>query len=732
MAVGKLTSFLVGLLVGVTISVTLLIIGSPHLLSTIAHYNNSFREPHSQPTVNNNNNNKQHVTQPRTLARDSFLEDRSLKNIEITDSPQNKYQGDAPIQVSDIPNFVSQELSLRRTVFVGVLTSWSVPSSTQQLSVMKTWGAEMAEGAMTFYAGMEESIEEDESVPVQRVTGNTMGQKMYSALRHMCYVHLDKFKFFLLTMDNTYVNVHNLTLLLDGLQSSEVIYMGSSKRVPGDPTPVQYCELGPGVVLSRKAMQGLCTHVTSCAKLSANPSPAYSLALCLQMTTATNCTTSAESKRLFHKLGDSEDFDGDLDGKQFVASSVTLHPVGRLETMFRLHQSYVIRRIQDKLLNHKDLEDRIYRLNRLIATTGPHGDVKLLLGDQEKSKSPDVIPWQLIYDDSEEKEEDLADILPSLGDVVQLSVEALKAEAMIEPKLKAVFQRYHPVTGIEYRLEYEESDDDFAVSHFVDVQKPYGNLHTVSATVGPKERVHFVVPVLENSQHLEEFLQMFESSCLTVSDGSEVALTIVNFGVTNNGNRLHQLLSPYEKKYADFSFKVINVKSESFSYARGIEFGVRAVSDPDALLCALDMHATISPDFMNKCRLNTQRAKQAYFPIPYQQFDLSVTKSSSLADVDISPGTGFWWENNFDTFCVYRSDVPSLEDFQSSGRNLSDKLTVQKSFSVFRVPEPGLMLPQRDRHCSSKFMTYDQTDICLQKQKEILTMQRHFSNLTGR
>ncbi|XP_066274815.1 chondroitin sulfate synthase 3-like [Branchiostoma lanceolatum] len=729
MAAGKLTSFLVGLLVGVTISVTLLIIGSPHLLSNIVLYNNSVKEPNSQPTVNNNNNKGLPITQPRTLARDSFLIDRSLKG-DSTDTPQNKYQGDAPIQVKDIPNFVSQELDLRRTVFAGVLTSWEVPSSTQQMGVMKTWGAEMEEGTMTFYAGMEESIEEDESVPVQRVTGTTMGQKMYSALRHMCHVHLDKFKFFLLTVDNTYVHVNNLTLLLDGLQSSEVIYMGSSKRGPRDPTPVQYCELGPGVVLSRKAMQGLCTHVTSCAKPSANQDPAYSLALCLQMTTATNCTTSGESKSLFHKLWVSEDLDGDLDQKKFVTSSVTLHPVGRLETMFRLHQSYLGRRILDKLQNHKDLADRIHHLNRLIASTGPHGDVKLLLGDQENSRSSDVVPWQLIYEDSEE--EDFANVLRSLDDVVQLSVEALRTEAMIEPKLKALFQRYHPVTGINYRLEYEESEDDSVASHFVDVQKPYGNLYTVSATVGHKERVNFIVPVLENSQHLEEFLQMFESSCLTVSGENEVALILVNFGVTKQGNRLHQLLSPYEKKYVDFSFKVINVKSESFSYARGIEIGLQAVSDPDSLLCVLDTHATISPDFMNKCRLNTQRGRQAYFPIPYQQFDLSATKAFSLAEEDIAPGIGFWWERNFDTFCVYKSDVQNVEDLQLSGKNLSDKLTVRKSFSVFRVPEQGLLLPQRDRHCSSKFMTFDQTDICLQKQKEILTMQRHFSNLTER
>ncbi|XP_078672629.1 chondroitin sulfate synthase 3-like [Branchiostoma floridae x Branchiostoma belcheri] len=729
MVVGKLTSFLVGLLVGVTISVTLLVIGSPHLLSTIAHYNNSLREPNSQPTVNNNNKGPP-VTQPRTLARDSFLEDRSLQK-DATDAPQNRYQGDAPIQVSDIPNFVSQELSLRRTVFVGVLTSWSGPSGTQQLSIMKTWGAEVGKAAMAFYAGMEESVEEDESVPVQRVTGDTLGQKLYAALRHMCYVHLDRFKFFLLTLDNTYVSVHNLTSLLDGLQSSEVIYMGSSKRGPRDGTPVQYCELGPGVVLSRKAMQGLCTHVASCAKLPADLDPAYSLALCLQRTRATNCTTSGESKTLFHKLGVSEDLDGDLDQKKSVASSVTLHPVGRLETMFRLHQGYISRRIQDKLLNHRDLENRVHHLNRLIATTGPHGDVRLLLGDQENSESSDVVPWQLIYEDSEE---DFDDILQSLGDVVQLSLEALRTETIIEPKLKVVFQRYHPVKGIEYRLEYEASDGgDLAASHVLEVQRPHGNLFTVSSTVGHRERVNFIVPVLENSQHLEEFLQMFERSCLSVSDASEVALILVNFGGTKKGDRLHQLLSPYETKYADFSFRVVKVKSEAFSYARGIELGVQAVSDSNSLLCGLDMHAAISPDFINKCRLNTQPGSQAYFPIPYQQFDLSATKASSLAEVDIAPGMGFWWEKNFDTFCVYKSDVPKFDGLhQSSGKNLSVMLTVRKSVRVFRVPDQGLLLPHRDRHCSSKFMTFDETDICLQKQKEILSMQRHFSNLTGR
>ena len=270
-------------------------------------------------------------------------------------------------------------------------------------------------------------------------------------------------------------------------------------------------------------------------------------------------------------------------------------------------------------------------------------------------------------------------------------------ERYVFEKLENGYHRIDPMRGSEFILDFVFRKNS---NHNVRIKKRIGILRPFHETVVPVDApemlptVNFVSVLSGLSNRLETFLAKYEKNVL--STGEDATLTIVLFDGPD-APKVRSMIESYMSRYRSAKITIVDTEGE-FARGIGLHKGIERFSDDD-LVFLVDVDLDISTDFLPRCRLNTIRGKQVYFPIFFKLYNEEFVKQyhRGNSSMRISRHLGHWAHYSYGMVCMYKSDYLKAGGFDSSLRGWGEEdvdflsRVLRKGLEIFRAPDPGLI-----------------------------------------
>lgn len=290
------------------------------------------------------------------------------------------------------------------------------------------------------------------------------------------------------------------------------------------------------------------------------------------------------------------------------------------------------------------------------------------------------------------------------------------------------YTRQNGLKGNEYIVDAEFTEVN---NPFVIVQRRFSLLKPLSMKfiVQPlksaiDELVTLVVPVYEVADRLEKFLEMYENVALKNNENTRLVLVVYGEkDIRNCKSKLNALSISYPHS------RLMMVQGiGEFSRAKALDIGLNTLED-NSLVFICDIDITITVSFLNRCRRNTIKGLQAYFPVMFKWYNFDYVykhKAKPQYGTSITRATGHWGYYSYGMVCIYKSDYAATDGFDTSifgwgGEDVKFFETVLKSRSnikVFRSPDPGLTHRWHDKKCH--FVDKTRYKHCLMAKAEAL------------
>lgn len=300
-------------------------------------------------------------------------------------------------------------------------------------------------------------------------------------------------------------------------------------------------------------------------------------------------------------------------------------------------------------------------------------------------------------------------------------------QRLIFEKLENGYHRVDPMRGSEYILDFvfrKSSDRNMRVKKRVGLLRPYHETVVPVPTAEQLNRVNFVVTLSGLSNRLEQFLANFEKNILNQKE--DATLTIALFEGSDKA-KVHGLADQYNSRYSSSPIKIIDLKGE---FARGVGLHHGAVHFKEhELLFLVDVDLEINNEFLRRCRLNTIRSKQVYFPIFYKLYNLEfVNKYYRGNDSQfLSRKNGHWAHYSYGMVCIYASDYQKSGGYNIEMRGWGEEdidllnRVMSAGLEIFRAPDPGLIHLWHRKICNKEAILSSKGYLhCLQSKAENL------------
>lgn len=123
----------------------------------------------------------------------------------------------------------------------------------------------------------------------------------------------------------------------------------------------------------------------------------------------------------------------------------------------------------------------------------------------------------------------------------------------------------------------------------------------------------------------------------------------------------------------------------------------------------IDIHANISGDMLNRCRMNAITGWQAFFPVPFAQYNSEIAPEAK-EDIEVKAAAGHFDIYSFDEACFYHIDYMTARSKFSGEQKVEDVDSIDlyelflssSDLHVFRAVEPALRRRWTLRECSEK------------------------------
>lgn len=318
-----------------------------------------------------------------------------------------------------------------------------------------------------------------------------------------------------------------------------------------------------------------------------------------------------------------------------------------------------------------------------------------------------------------------------LHEVISFSVDLLNKQRPINSKLYSFsdfvegIYRAHSTSGTQYELYFRNIDfiEDKSRYSKVIVMRPFGPLLSVSSTSvnTGQEWINLILPLKNRLDSFLQFMNRFTD--IVISKDKRVFLTVVYFG-TDGLMEAKNIMSSVSKNTGYKHFRLVNL-NENFSRGRGLQVGVQNWKNGDVILFLCDVDIVFSLEFLERCRLNTERTKKVYYPIVFSLYNPKVVYTlqghSIPAEKDqiiISKQTGFWRDFGYGMTCQYRSDFLMTKGFDQNfngwgGEDVAlYKKYVRSHYMVIRATDPGIFHLWHEKYCDPQ-LPIDQYQGCI-------------------
>lgn len=243
------------------------------------------------------------VVQPAT-DQDQFETDDSLNLLRFIDPPFSSNRK-ANVHSS------KSKMTIREPLLVAVITSNSRAS--QMDAIYDTWGRSVTQ--TIFFTASDEGSDNMvlDGLPIVKLSGirdeSPPLVKTLAVLSYLNKHYSHKYNWFFRVNDTAYLRGDRLLELVNQMDSAIPVYMGHpashGSKEANDPSSDCYCRGGPGVLLSRAALQALSPHLDWCLENSRQQNREQQwygedeqLGLCLNRRLGVHCCMDSTKKVL--------------------------------------------------------------------------------------------------------------------------------------------------------------------------------------------------------------------------------------------------------------------------------------------------------------------------------------------------------------------------------------------------------------------------------------------------
>ena len=155
---------------------------------------------------------------------------------------------------------------LYRWPYLVVVVATNTPTNRIE-TIYDTWGRDVS--AIKFYTGASEQTTQlhTEGVPVVQLHdlgSSSEWTQISKILEHVYKNYFNEYNWFVLTLDDLYINGHGLQELLSRMDSETDVYIGHPMQFSWTNKPFTYCSSQLGIVLSRRLLYNLVTKIEQC------------------------------------------------------------------------------------------------------------------------------------------------------------------------------------------------------------------------------------------------------------------------------------------------------------------------------------------------------------------------------------------------------------------------------------------------------------------------------------
>lgn len=311
-----------------------------------------------------------------------------------------------------------------------------------------------------------------------------------------------------------------------------------------------------------------------------------------------------------------------------------------------------------------------------------------------------------------------------LHEVLTFAINILNKQRPMESKqfsfsdfVEGIY-RTHATSGTHYELFFRNLDFLTDKSRYtkVVIMRPFGPLFSVSTTQvnTGQEWINLILPLKNRLDSFMQFMTRFEET--VIAKDKRVFLTVVYFG--NEGLMgAKNIMSATAKNTGYKHLRLVNL-NEDFSRGRGLQVGVQNWKNGDVILFLCDVDIVFSLEFLERCRLNTERTKKVYYPIVFSLYNPKVVYTlqgypipQEKDQIVISKQTGFWRDFGYGMTCQYRSDFLMTKGFDETfngwgGEDVAlYKKYVRSHYMVMRATDPGIFHLWHEKYCDPKLPT---------------------------
>jgi len=171
-----------------------------------------------------------------------------------------------------------------------------------------------------------------------------------------------------------------------------------------------------------------------------------------------------------------------------------------------------------------------------------------------------------------------------------------------------------------------------------------------------------VIVGVSRTGDITDLLRMYEEVCLR--PGLKTQLHVVLCG--RNENMLSKV-SLLQRSYPRKNITIHQVSTENFSHATSYDHVANKLRDTDLMLF-FDYNFVFTAEFLDHCRINAVRGRQAYFPVLFSFYKPELVHRHIQRPLQmlISADTGFFLRYNYQVVAIYKSDYKHVGGF---GRN---------------------------------------------------------------
>ncbi|XP_069940678.1 chondroitin sulfate N-acetylgalactosaminyltransferase 2, partial [Cherax quadricarinatus] len=265
--------------------------------------------------------------------------------------------------------------------------------------------------------------------------------------------------------------------------------------------------------------------------------------------------------------------------------------------------------------------------------------------------------------------------------------------------------------GVEYDLLYKDEATDVS-SRVTLFQKLDATKVIRSMIVDQKTVVNMIVTLKGRVTKYATFLDHLVKNVLPHDEN--LSLTVIYFE-DDFLQEARDLTSRQLSGLPNFKWSFIALEERDFSRGRGLHVGAhhKVSKDKGELLFFCDVDVLMHPDFFNRCRSNTRKGQQVYYPVVfslynpklvYPLFDKAVPPVSEQLAVDEQ--SGFWRTFGFGMACMYHSDYeasggfPDIRTWGGEDVALYEQFLKLDNIKVIRVPDPSLFHLYHHKECT--------------------------------